>query len=349
MKLLIIGGTQFMGRHLTSAALARGWEVTLFNRGQTNPGLFPDVEEVHGDRTKGLSALQGRHWDVVIDPSGFLPQVIRDNVRTLARLTDHYTFISSVSAYASFAHPHITETSPLAPLPKDSPSDTLTGENYGALKVLCEQAAEQEMPSRVLTIRPGLIVGPYDPSNRFTYWCRRLSQGGEILAPGQPGLPVQYIDVRDLAEWILDMAQARHVGIYNAIGPAKRLTIGEFLEEGRQTLNPDATLFWADDQFLGAHQVQPWTEMPLYIPEGGPWIEQHGSMQGFLQISNAKALQSGLTFRPLSETLKDTWHWEKNRVLSLPKPARAYQSIAGMDADREGELLELLKKEKMAP
>ncbi|SFS97294.1 NAD-dependent epimerase/dehydratase family protein [Marininema halotolerans] len=346
MKLLIIGGTQFVGRHLAKAALSRHWEVTLFNRGKTQPGLFKECEEIHGDRTEGLSALAHRHWDAVIDPSGYLPHVIRNNVRTLSQLTDHYTFISSISAYASFAHGQNTEISPVAPLPAGESTDTLTPGNYGPLKGLCEQVAEEEMPQRVFTIRPGLIVGPYDPSDRFTYWCRRIVKGGEILAPGRPDLPLQLIDARDLAEWTLDSVQNNLTGIYNAVGPRTPLTLGQFLNEARHVLNPSARFIWAEDQFLSDHDVQPWIEMPLYIPESGSWIDQHGPMQGFLKTSITKAIQAGLTFRPLSETLRDTWQWEKNRTTPLPQRTIA-SGKKGLEEIRERELLQLLRQRNL--
>ncbi len=210
MKLLVLGGTVFLGRHLVEAATARGHSVTLFNRGQHNPELYPEVEKLRGDRDSDLSALQGRRWDAVIDTCGYLPRAVRASAELLADAVDHYTFISSISVYADFHTPAMDESAPVGTL-ADETVEEVTGETYGPLKALCEQAAERALPGRVLNIRPGLIVGPHDPTDRFTYWPVRVARGGEVLAPGRPHVPVQVIDGRDLAEWTVRMVEARQV------------------------------------------------------------------------------------------------------------------------------------------
>ncbi len=239
MKILILGGTLFAGRHLVEIALRRGIEVTIFHRGQTNPQLFPTVERLYGDRDGGLTALEGRRWDAVIDTSGYLPRVVRASADLLSEAVDHYTFISTISVYADTSQQGITETAPVGVL-EDPTTEERTGETYGPLKALCEQEAEAALPGRVLTVRPGLIVGPYDPSDRFTYWPYRVAQGGEVLAPESPALPVQIIDVRDLAAWILDMVSAGRTGVYNATGAAGSLTLGAVLETSQEVSGSDS-------------------------------------------------------------------------------------------------------------
>src|SRR5579885_1733748 len=239
MKLLILGGTVFLGRHIVEAALARGHEITLFNRRQHNGELFPEVEKLRGDRNGDLSALEGRRWDAAIDTSGYFPRVVRASAQKLSGAVDHYTFISSISVYADFTQVGMDENAPVGTL-KDESVEEITGESYGPLKVLCEQAAEQAMPGRVLNIRPGLIVGPHDPSDRFTYWPRRLARGGDVLAPGRPERLVQLIDVRDLAEWNIRAAEARLTGLFNATGPSGELTMAQVIDACRNVAESDA-------------------------------------------------------------------------------------------------------------
>ncbi|WP_089717471.1 NAD-dependent epimerase/dehydratase family protein, partial [Candidatus Entotheonella palauensis] len=225
MQILMLGGTRFLGCHLVEAALNQGHEVTLFNRGQTHPGWFAQVERLQGDRDGDLSALEGRHWDAVIDTCGYVPRLVRASAELLAARVEHYTFISTASVYADPSRHGMDEESPVGTL-EDERLEDVNGNTYGPLKVLCEQAAEAAMPGRVLTIRSGLIVGPFDPSDRFTYWPVRIAQGGEVLAPAGPGKRIELIDVRDLAEWIVRMAGARATGIYNASGAREALTMG---------------------------------------------------------------------------------------------------------------------------
>jgi 2'-hydroxyisoflavone reductase len=328
MKILILGGTVFLGRALVQSALERGHEVTLFNRGRSNPGLFPGVEEIHGDRKENLDALSGRRWEAAIDTSGYLPKDVRKSAEFLADLVDHYTFISSISVYASFSTPWQDENSPLSRLENEDAQE-VTNETYGALKALCEEAAGAGMPGRALIIRPGLIVGPYDPSDRFTYWPYRVWKGGDVLAPGSPERGIQFIDVRDLAEWNIALVEGGNTGIYNASGPEQPLPMGELLETSRAVSGSDAHFIWASEEFLLANKVEPWTEMPLWLPESNP------EYRGMDSIDISKAIQDGLTFRPLSETALATLDWAKSRPTD-------HQWRMGMKPERERELLQKL-------
>ena len=330
MRILILGGTAFLGRALVETALRRGHEITLFNRGQTNPGLFPEVEKLHGDRKVGLSLLRGRQWDAVIDTSGYIPRVVRQSAELLADLAGHYTFISSLSVYSDTSQPGIDESAPVGKLADESVEE-VNGETYGPLKVLCEQAVEDAMPGRVLVIRPGLIVGPHDPTDRFTYWPYRVSRGGEVLAPGRPGRPVQFIDVRDLAEWNVRMTEAGHTGIYNADGPQKPMPMGELLETCKTVSESDARFIWVSETFLLDRNVGSWVEMPLWIPESDL------DYAGFFAVDSSKAIAKGLSFRPVSETVQATLEW----VASRPEN-HAWR--AGITPEREAELLEAWKQ-----
>ncbi len=329
MKLLILGGTVFLGRHLVEAALARGHEITLFNRGRHNPDLFPDVEKLRGDRDNDLAALQGRRWDAVIDTSGYIPRAVRQSAELLAGAVDHYTFVSSLSVYADFSRPGIDESAPVGTL-EDPTVEQVTGETYGPLKALCEEAAEAAMPGRVFNVRPGLIVGPHDPTDRFTYWPVRVAEGGDVLAPSRPDYPTEIIDVRDLAAWIVLMAESGKTGVYNATGPA--LTMGAILETSHQIGDSDARIHWVDEAFLRAKGVQPWQEMPL-------WVTDDPDMAGFAHFNIDKAVADGLTFRPLDAVVRDTLDWAATR------PAD-YQWRAGITRLREAELLSEWKNQR---
>ena len=280
MRLLILGGTKFLGRALTEAALARGHELTLFNRGETNAELFPDVEKLRGDRTSDLSALEGRSWDVVFDVAGYVPGVVRASAELL-RDSGRYVFVSTISVYENFDEPW-DESGPVAEL-GDAPVDALAADysNYGALKALCEAEVEEVFGERALVVRPGLIVGPHDPTGRFTYWAHRLARGGEILAPGPPERLAQFVDVRDLAEWMADAAAGGLSGTFNAT--SEGVPWGELLD--------GATVTWVPDEFLQEHEVGEWMELPLWVAGTG------------LRVDVTRILDAGLRTRPLAETL----------------------------------------------
>jgi 2'-hydroxyisoflavone reductase len=339
---LIIGGTKFLGRHLVDSVLKRGGEVVLFNRGKHPADNMPDVEMVHGDRSLDLDRLKGRKWKAVIDTCGYLPQTVTISAKALADSAERYIFISSISAYADAGRPGFDETTALAGLGPEQqeraravdPSGDVTarslGDLYGGLKAQCEQAVEREMPGRVLTIRPGMIVGPYDPTDRFTYWVDRVAEGGEVLAPGDPDRFVQLVDARDLADWTVEMAARGETGIYNATSGPYEMTMERMLVQIRETAASDAVFSWAREEFLTRENVQPWSEMPFYLPESDE------DNKGFLSANVDKALAAGLDFRPFSETVRDTLEWRK----SVPEKMRA-----GIDRERESELLGKLRGE----
>lgn len=313
MKLLILGGTRFLGRHLVTAALANNHEITLFNRARYPSS--PEVETIQGDRNHDLSKLRGRRWDAVIDTSGMLPRNVRAAAETLSDAVDSYVFISTQNVYADVSVRGVEESAPLRTLTAeqlaeanaiDTSGEPSYGVLYGGLKALCEQTAEEIMPDRVLNIRPGLIVGPDDYTDRFTYWVLRVADGGEVLAPGRPDRFVQFIDVRDLAEWIVTMVERKVTGAVNAHGLAETFTMQSVLEECRAASNSDATFTWVSESFLLQENVASWSEMPLWLPE-----EAAPHLAGFMFVSPNKAIQAGLRFRPLSETVRDTLEWLK--------------------------------------
>lgn len=324
MKILIIGGTGFLGRHLVEEALSNEHTVTLFNRGVSQPALFPEVEHIRGDRDKDVSALQHRQWDAVIDTCGRMPGSVQATASVLAESVKHYTFISSTSVYTDFSRPGIDEHSPVEQLGDLRIEEASPTKHYGALKALCEQAATEAMPGRVLIIRPGLIVGPHDTSDRFTYWPHRVSRGGEVIAPGQPEQPVQFIDVRDLSAWIIRMVEAEQTGVYNAKGPDYMLSMQQLLEECKAASGSDARFVWVDEAFLNEQGVMPYTEMPLWVPS---------AMAGFVRVNCHKALAAGLSIRPLAETVRDTLAWDNTRSADE-------QLRAGLTGARERQLLQ---------
>jgi 2'-hydroxyisoflavone reductase len=323
MDLLVLGGTRFLGRHLAEAALGAGHRVTLFHRGRTGADLFPGAEHVQGDRDGGLGALAGRRWDAVMDTSGYVPRLVRDSARALAGAAGHYTFVSSISAYAAPIASGSDEDAPLATL-ADPATETVSGGSYGGLKAACEREVNAAFGDRALIVRPGLIVGPHDSTDRFPYWPRRLARGGDVLAPGTPALPVQVIDARDLAAWMLAMAGRRGAGVCNAVGPATQLTMGECLERVRVAVGSDARLVWVDEPFLLARGVEPWMELPLWVT---------GEDIGHSEVNAARARALGLSFRPLEETARDTLAWD----LARPEEARA--ASPALKPGREAELL----------
>jgi 2'-hydroxyisoflavone reductase len=298
--ILVLGGTGFLGPHVVTTALARGHTVTLFNRGKTHPSLFPEVEKLHGDRDGHLEALAGRRWDAVVDPSGYLPRLVKASAELLAPSIGHYVFISTISVYDKENVVNADESNPVATLADPANEDVKA--NYGALKALCERAAEAAMPGRVANLRPGLIIGPGDPTGRFSHWPTRLAAGGEVLAPGDGATPVQYIDGRDLGAWIVRVIEDKTVGTMNALGPASRVTIKQVLDECNRALGGKAQLTWVDAGFLDKQGVEGWSELPM-------WIDNKGDFAGFGTLSNARAVKAGLVFRPVGETAKDTLAW----------------------------------------
>jgi nucleoside-diphosphate-sugar epimerase len=325
-KILILGGTRFLGPELVEAAQQRGHTLTLFNRGKTNPGLFPNIEKLHGDRDAGtLDALRGRTWDVVIDTSGYYPRAVKASAELLAGASQ-YVFVSSVSVYDKPPATGVDETAPVGRL-EDPTVEKVDEKTYGPLKAACERAAEAAMPGKVTVVRPGLIVGPGDGSDRFTYWPVRLHEGGEVLAPGTPSDPVQLIDVRDLAEWIIRACERHHVGIFNAAGPEKAMGVGEMLARTDKAVGGGARFTWVDAKFLAEKKVEAWSDMPV-------WVEPTGEDAGIARVSSARAIAKGLTFRPLEATAKDTLSW----WLAQPEERRKKRR-AGLDRAREAEVL----------
>ena len=335
LRLLFLGGTGFTGPHQVRYALSRGHKVTVFNRGKTHPGELPEgVEQLIGDRNGQLDALKNRQWDVVIDNPTSVPAWVRDAAQVLKGNVDRYIFISTISVYADTSKPGTDESAPLAkyngPDAMKETRDSIIASKYalyGPLKALSEQEAEKWFPKKTLIIRPGLIVGPGDETDRFTYWPVRVDRGGEVLAPGAPSDPVQIIDARDLAEWTIRMVESGETGINNATGPDKKLGIGEMLETTKTALKSNATFTWVNAEFLEQQKVAPWSDMPV-------WIPPRGEEGGGNKINNKRALAKGLTFRPLSETARDTLAWFKTRPQDRQSKLRA-----GLTPEREAEVL----------
>jgi len=300
VRLLVLGGTKFLGRHAVDAALADGHEVTTFTRGRTNPDLFPDVEHLHGDRDGDLAALEAGRWDGVVDTSGYVPRIVRQSAELLRDRVDRYVFVSSISVYADFSAP-VDESTPLEEL--EDPGSESIEEHYGALKAACERVVEEVYGERSARVRAGLIVGPHDPTDRFTYWPRRIALGGDVLAPGDPEAPVQFIDARDLGRWLVELALEGPGGTFNATGPDEPLTFAALLERARTATGSDANVVWVDDQPVLDAGVQPWTELPLWLPG----TEYAGLPRA--DVSRARA--AGLRYRPVEETVADTLAWDR--------------------------------------
>jgi 2'-hydroxyisoflavone reductase len=333
LKILILGGTAFLGPSVVHEARARGHEITLFNRGRTNAEMFPDLEKLQGDRDGDLVSLKDRRWDVCLDNSGYIPRMVKDSAELLAPNIGQYIFVSSISVYADFSKPGLNEASPVAIISETEVAAAktqkdVTGANYGALKALCEQAAEAACPGRTCVIRPGLIVGPMDRSDRFTYWPVRVARGGEVLAPDAPGTVTQVMDVRDLAEFAVRCMEQGTNGVFNATSAPGELTMGEMLEACRRVSGSDATFTWADTKFLEAHEVAAWSDMPVWVPLTG---EEAG--HPFVDVS--RALKAGLVYRPISETVRGTLDW----WATVPQERKDAPLKAGITAEREAELL----------
>jgi len=336
MRILILGGTGFTGPFQVQYALSRGHQVTVFNRGLTHPGELPkEVEQLVGDRNGQLDALKGRQWDVVIDNPTTLPKWVRDAAQILKGNVDRYVFVSTLSVYAEQSWAGMDESGPLAryegPDPMKWTVEALRNSTqalYAPLKVLSEKETQKWFPGKSLIIRPGLIVGPGDESDRFTYWPVRVARGGEVLAPGDPKKDyVQFIDARDLAEWTIRMVEQGDTGIFNAVGFKEKLRMRQMLEEIKTATNSDAQLTWVDVDFLLAQKIHPWYDMPV-------WVAPKGPEGGFSNLSNKKALAKGLTFRPVSDTALATLEWFRKQ------PAQRQANLrSGIPADRESQIL----------
>ncbi|HWM26344.1 MAG TPA: NAD-dependent epimerase/dehydratase family protein [Chthoniobacterales bacterium] len=335
LRLLILGGTGFTGPFQVRYALERGHKVTVFNRGKTHPGELPkEVEQLIGDRNGQLDALKGRKWDVVIDNPTSVPVWVRDAAQILKGNVDRYVFISTISVYADSSKPGTDESAPLAKYNgadamKESRESIIASKFmlYGPLKALSEQEAEKWFPKQTLIIRPGLIVGPRDETDRFTYWPVRIDRGGEVLAPGDPTDPVQFIDGRDLAEWTIRMVERRETGTYNATGPEKTLGVGAMLEGIKAANKSSANFTWVNADFLETQKVAPWSDIPV-------WVPPRGEEGGMGRISIQRALAKGLTFRPLAETARETLAWFK------AQPAERQAKLkTGLSPEREAEVL----------
>jgi 2'-hydroxyisoflavone reductase len=338
-KILVLGGTGWLGPAFVEAALTAGHELTLFNRGRTNPHLFPEVEKLVGQRRRknhnrpnspeqDLTALKGRSWDAVIDTSGYFTGEVEDTANLLRDRCGQYVFISSLSVYPALGTntETIDEGSELASCDDRYTLDMGSSyERYGALKRYCEDAAAAAFGDRATLVRPGYIVGPGDKSDRFTYWPTRFDRGGECLAPGEPDNELQFIDVRDLGQWLLHVVENGYTGPFNAVGFRGRLNVQEFLHTGKTTRNLDCSFTWVDDAFLQANKVSSWGDMGCWTPK-----VNNG------HCDNQRAIDHGLVFRPIADTIRDTADWAATRPGD-------YQWRAGLSADRERELLERFK------
>ncbi|HET9598278.1 MAG TPA: NAD-dependent epimerase/dehydratase family protein [Anaeromyxobacteraceae bacterium] len=323
-RILLLGGTGFLGPAVVEPARARGHAVTIFHRGQTRPGLFPGVEELFGDRDGKLDALRGRTWDAVVDTSGYVPRVVHQSAELLAPSVDRYLFVSSTAVYADTSRPGIDEAAPVATLADPASEDV--PRHYGALKAVCERVVEAALPGRALSVRPGLIVGPGDPTDRFTYWPVRLSRGGEVLAPGDGSDPVQVVDVRDLGAFLVRLLEAGATGTFNVTGPASPLPTREFLAACTPA-GASPRLVWVPVEFLEELKVSPWSDLPA-------WVPARGATRGFGQIASGRALSAGLSFRPLPETARDTLAWWR----ALPEERRG-KMRAGLSPESEERVL----------
>ena len=325
-SILILGGTGFLGPHVVAAARARGHALTLFNRGKTHPGMFPELEQLRGDRDGHLEALAGRRWDAVVDTSGYVPRIVKMSADLLSPNIGQYVFISTISVYKNDDRVGADETAPVETIADPRNEDVKA--NYGALKALCEQAAAAALPGRTTVIRPGLIVGPGDPTGRFTHWPWRMAQGGEVLAPGDGTTPVQWIDGRDLGAWIVHVIEQGTTGTFNALGPSPGEPMKQVLDACNAAAGGRAALTWVDAKFLADQGVHGWSDLPM-------WLDNHGDNAGFGTMANARAVAAGLTQRPILDTAKDTLAW----LATLPEDQRAKVQSSGISRDREAAVL----------
>lgn len=333
-RLLVLGGTRFLGPQIVKSALAAGWEVTLFNRGRSNPGLFPELEQLVGDRNESHDALKGGRWDAAVDTSGYIPHHVLEACQVLKDSVEHYVFVSTISVYADAPATEgprlVDEEAPVGVVEPERMDEFQVFADvrkygmqyYGPLKALCEQAAESVLPGRVSNVRPGLIVGPEDETDRFTYWPVRVHEGGEVLAPGEREAGVQTIDVRDLGAFCFRLAAERAPGVMNAVGFRGTVTMQELLHGAKLVSGADCSFTWVPDEFLLEHGVGPWMELPLWIP---------GQRDTY---SNRRAFAAGMRLRPLGETIRDTLDWH----LAERGEAYAWRG-AGLDRDKERAVL----------
>ncbi|HEY8141941.1 MAG TPA: SDR family oxidoreductase [Kofleriaceae bacterium] len=328
MRVLLLGGTAFVGRHVTEAFLARGHQVTLFHRGRTDPAVFPQVEHVLGDRDRDLGKLAGARFDAVVDTCGYEVPSVRASVQALADAALHYIYVSSISVYADLSR--MDEEAPLREIAEPDTAK-LSTESYGALKAACERVVMEGFPGRAQVVRAGLILGPHDYDERFSWWLRRIARGGDVLAPGDPAAPVQFIDVRDLAAWIALAAEQRTAGIFNATGPGEPLTMRSLLETIREVVGGDARFTWVPDEVLVAEKVGAYSEMPFWLPAS---LNHH-------PVDVSRAVSAGLSHRPVADTVRDTWSWLPTGVEATAHK-RAQRKLvipAGMSPERESQIL----------
>ena len=326
MKILVIGGTRFFGRAFTEQALSKGHDVTIFHRGQSDSEHFDGANRIIGDRHTDLEKLGDGSWDAVLDTCGFTPDAVTKAAEYLKDKVEHYVFVSSIYVYTESTEANRTEDAELLQHPEGEPTDEMKMENYGSLKVLCEQAAEAVMPGKVTQVRPGLIVGPHDASNRFTYWQTRVAKGGDVLVPGDASCVAQIIDARDLAAFCLKVIEDKTIGVFHVTGPQEPFPLKTIIETAKKVSGSDANFVYVDEDWLVENEVGPWMELPLWLPSE--------SGQAMMNVDIQRALDAGLNIRPLEETIRDTLDW--------------YDSIngdeqewaAGMKPEREAELLQ---------
>jgi 2'-hydroxyisoflavone reductase len=329
LRILFLGGTGFIGPHQVEYAIKRGHKVTLFNRGKTHPGLFPEAEKLEGDRDGKLQALEGKTWDAVIDNSGYVPRHVRDSAQLLAKSVKQYVFVSTLGIYKAFEDGSwpkggLDESAPKAELPE--PNSEEVGKYYGPLKWLCEQEVMKAFPKTGTVVRPGLISGPGDPTDRFTYWPIRYEKGGEMLAPGSPSDPILYIDARDLGIFCVHLIETNTAGTYNLVGPKGTLTMGELLESCKRATKQSTQLTWVPGSFLEAQGVHPFGLFP--------WLDPNGKGAGGSLVRRDRAFAAGLTFRPVDETVRDTIEW----FHTLPAERQA-KMVGGLKPEQEAKIL----------
>lgn len=324
MNILVIGGTRFVGRALTDALLAKQHTVTLFNRGTSNPNLYPNVETIKGDRDGDLSELAGREWDAVIDTCGYVPRIVRKSAEALSGCVGQYVFISTLSVFKTQGGA-LTENSALNTL-SDPTTEEINGETYGGLKVLCEKEVLKAFPNNSLIVRPGVIVGAHDPTDRFTYWVERAAQDGEILVPAPSDRKVEFIDARDLAEFTVSMIERKQHGIFNTVDSSDNLTLERVLSQTAELFNSNIALKWAEPELLEKHKIESWSELPLCLPNDRRLEEW---------TDCSAAIAQGLRFRPLETIIADTLEWSRSR-------GSDYQLKAGLSVEKEAKALKEL-------